>query len=226
MAIFAVAGFLGVVLFSNRPVTMSDGSPVITTNDQYNKISQDTQSLIAEPLLRADRGSELSQEDREKLLKGIPTFEALGDFAPTEMTPFFVLSKLYFNTEKPEQAEERARQAIYNGEAQIAKARNDKDETRVGELQALLNESHHVRAQALFGLGRYRESVAEIKGVLILFDPKDKKDLNVPRYLVTLARSLNELKDIENARAALLEALERDPKNTQAQGLLNFINGV
>lgn len=109
---------------------------MITTSDQYNKVSQDTQSLLAEPLLRADRGGELSDDDKARLSKGIPIFESLGDFAPTEMTPFFVLSKLYLNLGKPEQAEESARQAIYNGDAQLTAAKNAKDDKKEAEIAA------------------------------------------------------------------------------------------
>ncbi|CAN5647547.1 hypothetical protein BH11ARM2_BH11ARM2_11640 [soil metagenome] len=206
---------------------MADGVQMITTSDQYNKVSQDTQSLLAEPLLRADRGGELSDDDKARLSKGIPIFESLGDFAPTEMTPFFVLSKLYLNLGKPEQAEESARQAIYNGDAQLTAAKNAKDDKKEAEIAALMNEAHHVRAQALFELKDYKESIREVKGVLLSIDPKNvNQDPNVPRYLVTLARDLIQLNDNANAKAALQDALKRDPGNTQAQSLLKFLNGV
>lgn len=216
----AVLGvFVGLLALSNREPTI-DGVPMISTADQYNRLSQETQAWLAEPLLRADGGGELTEEDRATLNRGVPVFRALADFSPTEMTPFFVLGKLYQNLGRAQQAEESSRQAIYNGEVQLTAAKNSNDAKRISEVQTLLNESRHVHAQALFELKEYEESFRDMKTILQDGNPQSQ---DVSRYLVTAARALIQMGDIPAAKASLQDALKRDANNSRAREMLKLL---
>ncbi|RYG35028.1 hypothetical protein EON81_13940 [bacterium] len=224
--LLVVGGFFVAIYLSDRP-TMVNGMLSITSDGQYDTVSRETQALLAEPLLRADSGGELTEEDRDRLNKGIPIFRALCDFRPTEMGPFFVLGKLYENLGMPAEAEEVARQSIINGQNRLADAKIKKDVSKELETLTLLNESRHVRAQALFDLKQYEESIKEMKTVLLFGKPRQE---DLPRYLYTTARSLTEYRDpktgtrdIGAAKAALKDALKIDPNFARAKSLQKFL---
>ncbi|RYG49383.1 hypothetical protein EON79_01525 [bacterium] len=212
---------VGLFFFSDRPVTI-EGIPAITSDSQYDQLNQETQKRLYNSLINADRGAELSQADRDTLASGIPAFKAMCDFKSRETGPFFVLSKIYLNLGRSSEAEEVARQAIFNGQDRLAEYKNGKDTVRALETATILNEARFVRAQALFNLKNYVESVREMKTVLLTGDPQK---LDQPRYLYMVARGLLQLNppDPIAAKSALADALKIDPNYKAAADLLKFV---
>jgi tetratricopeptide (TPR) repeat protein len=214
----AIIGGLALILvLSNRPAVTIEGVPVITSNDQYNDLLAEVKELTKVPLEKSVRGEVLTPDELVQLRQAAQKVDALNAFQPTIFAPHLLAAKVYQMLGKTETAEQRVRQAIYNGDQEMADCIARKDTSRLAEVRLTMTEAHHVRSQLLVLMHEYKVALDEANAVLEAVP-------NSPEYLAGRASVLMQMGLYKKAALDLRKALTLDPNNRSSLNLARLFN--
>jgi tetratricopeptide (TPR) repeat protein len=137
--IAVVAGIVGVMWISDRPVTGLGGSEIIRNSIDLEKANKQASDLVLSLFQKDDDGGELTSEDKDKLRKGANIFEAMRGYAPTHVSHCFGAGKCYMLVGELQKAAERFEQA-YNNRSTDPLKDDQLVKLTVIEAQGLLSE--------------------------------------------------------------------------------------
>jgi len=215
--ILVVVGAAAVVYLSNRPAISPDGQPVIMSVDQYQQVRQQVETLSKGPLLKVEAGQELSAENRASLQKSVGLVESLNGFQPNASATHVLAAKIYQALGNNVAAEERIRQAIFNGEEEIKMANTQGDKIRAQQLGPAVVEAHYMHSQLLLTQNDY-------EGALHQANHAVSSAPNSPDYLVARAAALIQLKRPEEALKDVNAALALDKTHKRGLQLLKLLD--
>jgi len=205
------------LFLSNRPHVSSDGIEIFNNDSEYKIAVDKAKDLVEKPLERYDSGETLTAAELSALEEGAKLYEAANRFRPTDVMPYFMAGKTYQALGENEVAEERSRQAIYNGQASLESMRSTGDPKQISAIQLTLADAHYIRSMALFGM-------KDFDGARDEADQATRMNPNAPAYHVAAARAYLELRQLPTASAEIKIALSLDPNNKLAKQLAKLIN--
>lgn len=179
--------------------------PVIGHAGDYGPVLKKAEELSSGPLAKFSNDEELTEAEKQSLIKATAQFEALARYQPTQFAPRLANGMIYRAIGDLDLAENNLRQCLANIPA--------KDDPAILETSA---ETHYQLSRVLFDKEKYEDALAEastaIQGV-----PTN------PNYLVARASAYAKLNKIDDAKKDLEDALKLDPEHKRGTGLSNLL---
>lgn len=179
--------------------------PVIGHAGDYQPVLEKAEKLSSAGLAKFANDEELTEAEKQSLIKATAQFEALARFQPSQFAPRLANGMIYRALGDLDLAENNLRQCLANIPAT--------DNPAVRETSA---ETHYQLARVLFDKEKYEDSLAEastaIQGI-----PTN------PNYLVARASAYAKLSKIDDAKKDLETALKLDPEHKRGTGLAKLL---
>lgn len=114
LALAGVAVLGGLMIFSDRPVSVEGGEALIRNRSDYERVSQDASSLALKVFEKVDGGQEATPEELETLKKALSKFRALQTYEPRQVMAFYGGARCYQILGEKQRAAEQYEQAVLN----------------------------------------------------------------------------------------------------------------
>lgn len=217
VAIFVGVGIL--LLLSNRPTYTEGGLVTVSSVGQYESYSNEALKLSKAPLAAAQENEPLTDKQKKDLQQSADYYEAMNQFNPIAIEPYFMCGKIYRILERNDVARERFEQAIANGETGIRQAKANGNQNREDAIRLTLAEARAEYSELLVQTGEFTEALNQA-------DEAVKTVPNSADYLVARASASIQLKKLTQAKADLGIAIQLDPKNKKAIDLIALISAA
>jgi len=214
--VVAITALALVVLLSNRPAVSPEGVPIVGNGDQYADVLSQVKQLTEGPIRKSNMGEPLSPEELVDLRHAAGLVDSLNAFQPTIFAPYLLAAKVYQLLGKTETAEQRVRQSILNGNAELKACLDNKDIRRADEVRLTLTEAHYVRSVLLVQMREYSIALDEANAVI-------ESVPNSPTYLSARASALVQLNRVAEAKRDIAAALKLDPNHKTSLALKQLI---
>ena len=184
----------------------AEDKPVIGHGGEYAQVLAEAERLSREPLEKLTREEELTEEDKQALVKSAAQFQALVDYEPSKFAPYLALGMIYRGIGNLEKAEQMLRQCILNIPPSNEEA-----------IHMTSAEAHYQLSRVLFDSGNYEQALAEASTAV-------ESHGDNPNYYFGKASALVQLNREKEAKEALKIALKLDPNHRLATGLQKLLN--
>ncbi len=217
VAIFVVVGIL--LLLSNRPTYTEGGLVTVSSQGQYESYSAEALKLSKEPIAAVKENETLTDKQKKDLQQSADYYEAMNQFNPVAIEPYFMCGKIYRILERNDVARERFEQAIVNAESGIRQAQTTGNANRVDVIRLTLAEARAEYSELLVQTGEFTEALNQA-------DEAVKTVPNSADYLAARASAYIQLKKLSEAKADLGIAIQLDPKNKKVINLIALISAA
>ncbi|RYG88653.1 hypothetical protein EON77_00340 [bacterium] len=214
----------GAILLSNREPAGPGGRPIVRDADSYQRENAVARDLTLPIFAKAQKGEEVSNEERAKLLEAIPHLQAMNAYAPIKVGPYFAMGQIRQIRGELDEAGRSYEQAISNEKADWEEQKNPALHATVTEAKALLAETLLDYAIQRQQAGAPPEELKMLRErALSWADQAVKAQPDAPRYLAARASALLALNRNEEARAAVLAAVASDPNHFKVKPLASLL---
>lgn len=179
--------------------------PIIGHEGDYAPVLKKAEELSSGPLAKFAKDEELSEEEKQSLIKATAQFEALARFQPTQFAPRLANGMIYRAIGDLDLAENNLRECLRNIPVN--------DNPLVKETSA---EAHYQLSRVLYDKTKFEDALAEASTAL------EGVPTN-PNYLVARASAFAKLDKLADAKKDLETALKLDPEHKRGTGLAKLL---
>lgn len=209
--IVAVIGVALVIVLSNRPSQMPNGTQIIESEEQYNYALSQVSQMTPGAVSKFNMGIELEQPDKDAAKKGALIFDSMNAFRPDMTAGLFEAGLLYYLSGDTDTALSRLQQAIADESQPV----NLKAGTKAA-LNAVIADCHHMLSVIAFDRHDYTKAADEANIALHSSPPRES-------YYFARAQAEVQLNRISDAKKDLKEALKLNPSYVPATRLDGFL---
>lgn len=233
-----VIGLAVLMLLSDRPTKVKEGSDVIRTAQDYQKSNQKATELVLAVFEKADQGIDITSDEKKKLEDAAKEFESMRAFDPKQVAANFGAGKCYMLLGDLEKARERLEQAYLNKDIDSQKSEKAVQLTAIeaaGLLSEVLTEMGLIAATNAADSERsndaasaevLKKSAADYRNRALAFaNVAIENEPNGVRYLAARGNAYLNLGQEELARKDITKAFQLDPTEPRVR-LLASLMGI